>query len=895
MADPIIGYDYYMDIHMGLCRGPVDELVEVKVGDRSAWPIAYEEQTSGGAVTTFTPFFEPLTTYTPPTFSTVPPPPPVTVSTDQVNINAPNIFGGQDSEGGVVGKLDVMMGEASQGVNPRLSALVGGSLVSAFRGVCTLFFSGLIAHLNPYPKPWKFRVRRYAKGWDNDTCWNPSRVLIPQSRRLSSSEEAARQNTVTATFQKTVVMASVDGINFTANVTLEGTSPAITHLRVRAINAYTSGFTQAILRPGEHFTYAAGVISFIGTEAQVGIGTVIFTAGLLVTVYFTTTITTTTPITGVDPGGVVLIRSMNPAHIVYECCTNRDWGRGLPSSRLDSTSFAYAADILFSEEFGLCLKWTRENTIEEFVKQVLDHIGAVLYTSRTTGLLTLKMLRGDYTLASLPIFTTSTGILEVSEDSTSLTKNLTNEIVVKYVDSLTGNDGEQRVQNLAGVQSAGGIISKTVDYPGIPTADLASRVGLRDLRVHSYPLRRFTFKMDRRAWQLEPGSVFRYQDPARGIADMVMRVGKVKDTAASVIEIVAVQDVFALSSATFVEPGVLTAPVNNPQPVASAFTVLREASYYDLLSRLTEAERASLTGDETFVYLMGAQPTLLSPNYDVYTGDPTTGLSVKGQGIWTPLGELNGAIDALTNSGTVDAITSLAGIVPTDLMMIDNEVMQVITFNSTTGAIQFSRGCLDTIPATHADNAQVWFFSKGVGSDTTRYAENLTLAGRVLTRTSAGVLPIASATQVSYTTVGRHSRPYPPGLVKVNTVDYRTPPATVYPNFIVSWAHRNKVTQADQIRNQQSTSVTPPVGVTYTIRIYRRSDNALLTTITGLTGTSWQCNDTVWITIGRTAQINVRLWSVEAGVESWQNYTIPLDVSEDGFGMNFGNQFSNAV
>ena len=30
----IIGYRYYFDIHMGVGRGPVDELIEVKVGEK---------------------------------------------------------------------------------------------------------------------------------------------------------------------------------------------------------------------------------------------------------------------------------------------------------------------------------------------------------------------------------------------------------------------------------------------------------------------------------------------------------------------------------------------------------------------------------------------------------------------------------------------------------------------------------------------------------------------------------------------------------------------------------------------------------------------------------------------------------------------------------------------
>lgn len=32
-----IGYSYFLGLHMGLCRGTIDSLLEIKVGDRTAW------------------------------------------------------------------------------------------------------------------------------------------------------------------------------------------------------------------------------------------------------------------------------------------------------------------------------------------------------------------------------------------------------------------------------------------------------------------------------------------------------------------------------------------------------------------------------------------------------------------------------------------------------------------------------------------------------------------------------------------------------------------------------------------------------------------------------------------------------------------------------------------
>ena len=67
-----IGYRYYLGIHMGLGRGPVNELVEIEVGGKKAWQ---------GSVTGNT----------------------------SVNIDKPNLFGGDKKEGGIRGTLQVLM------------------------------------------------------------------------------------------------------------------------------------------------------------------------------------------------------------------------------------------------------------------------------------------------------------------------------------------------------------------------------------------------------------------------------------------------------------------------------------------------------------------------------------------------------------------------------------------------------------------------------------------------------------------------------------------------------------------------------------------------------------------------------------------------------------------
>ncbi|QFS86633.1 phage tail protein [Marinobacter sp. THAF197a] len=178
-----VGYHYYMNMHFSLAHGGVDELLEIRVGDRTAWAGSL---TSGSAM-----------------------------------VNQPNLFGGEKREGGVLGFADFMPGGQSQPVNPSLRSAIaratGSTDVPAYRGLTTIFFKGfdnidmtgtpwdtthkgiadntpvlpsslsvkdvfnyltqvsnwkklarsafLWSSMNPYFKPPEFLVRRVWKGW----------------------------------------------------------------------------------------------------------------------------------------------------------------------------------------------------------------------------------------------------------------------------------------------------------------------------------------------------------------------------------------------------------------------------------------------------------------------------------------------------------------------------------------------------------------------------------------------------------------------------------------------------------------------------------------------------------------------------------------------------------
>lgn len=457
-----VGYRYYMGLHMGVCRGPVDEVVQVKVGDRRAWPA----EGSGGAT-----------------------------DSGQYYIAAGDLFGGDKKEGGIDGPMDIMMGRPDQTASAGLLNMLGGPL-PGYRGMLTVFYDGLVSAMNPYPKKWAFRIRRTLKGWMGDNPWYPEKVDI-----------------------------------WLANDT---------------------------------------------------------------------------------------IRAMNPAHILYECQTNKEWGRGLDPSQIDEAAFRNAADTLHAERFGLCLKWSRKDSIESFMQTVIDHIGAVIYTDRGTGLRTIKLIRNDYLVSSLPHFTTDSGLLEISEASVASLGGGLNEIITTYRDPVTNEDRAVRIQNLAGMQASGGVMhSMSKTYRGLPTAELAMQVSQRDLRTMASGLRRFKLKFDRRAWRIAPGDVIRITEPSRGVHDMVVRVGSVKDGTLTDgrIEIVAIQDVFTFPLGSFQD---IAPPIARPVEKPSIKrTRVFEVPYTWLAGNMDKANFQVIDFDTGYMGVVVEKPTQAHGAYDL--------------------------------------------------------------------------------------------------------------------------------------------------------------------------------------------------------------------------------------------------------------------------------------
>ncbi|EPL63739.1 hypothetical protein B382_04640 [Stutzerimonas stutzeri B1SMN1] len=704
-----VGFRYSFDIHFAIGKA-MDGLLAIRASGKTAWT---------GNVT----------------------------SNQTVNIDAPNLFGGDKGEGGIQGPLDVMFGEEDQPVNTRLAAALGG-LVPAFRGFCGGFYTGLVTSINPYPKPWELLRYRRHKGWDGPV-WYPETCAIDLA------------------------------------------------------------------------------------------------------------------------GGQ--IRAMNPAHILYETYTNRDWGRGLDRSMMDDAAFRSAALKLYNEGFGLCLEWKRSTPLSEFRDQITDHIGAYVGPDRRTGLITLTLIRDDYDVELLPLFDEDSGLLSIEEDETSSALIAPSQLFVEYTDATTGETRRARAVNAALAQAQGGPAGEVVSYPGLPTAELAGRVVGRDMRVKGSNLRKFKVRLDRRGWKLGPAEPFRVRSLKRGIDTIVLRAGRIEDgtLASGAITITALEDVFGLPSASFVAvpPSGYVPPDRTPQAIS--LRRLMEVPYRELAGLIDPANLALVDVTAAWLSTLAVKPTGLSLSYNLTTRPGTSGSFIdRGIADWCPTAQLAGALSISATSATLTGGLDLDRVTLGQAALLDDEIVRVDAIDLVTGAITLGRGCADTVPREHAAGARVWFYDTFEGTDETEYSSGVTMQARLLTNTSIGQLDPGLAGTDSLALVGRQGRPYPPAQFTIGGSSW---PASIDGDVVLAWAHRDRLGQADQLIDTTLGSIGPEAGTTYSCRLLRADTSAVLASQTGVSGT------TATLTTTYVGQVIAEVWSAREGIESLQRQRWQFD------------------
>lgn len=601
--------------------------------------------------------------------------------------------------------------------------------------------------------------------------------------------------------------------------------------------------------------------------------------------------------------GLALMPNANPAHIIYECMVNEDWGKGEDPANIDYASFVDAATTLYGELFGLSFMWVRQDTIESFIENVLSHINAMLFIAPASGLWTLKLLRDDY----------DAGAARVVDEYNCVAKNrkrrgwgeTINEIVVEYTDPISEDGATVAAHNMANVAVQGGVNSETRSYRGIRDKWLANIVAKRDVQESGYPLYSATLEVDRTFWDVSPGDVLKLSWAEDGIANMIVRVfqvdyGSRKDRT---IKLEVSEDVFALAQTSYVET--------------------QTSEWYD--GRQTPSPLDAQFGMGIMAPLITGAGVALA---DLDAEYPATGVLFWGDHNYKRVLDIALYTEVTDKTGAT-SIGSVKSVLPTESLVLDialaeeatsvihedyidqvryeprpgdflvlgssedlHEIVMLYSYNAGTLEWTVARGIYDTIPRAWPIGTRLWDFQIGTNAEGVERTVGETRTWRLLPRMSEGRLDYADATDLTLTLSDRPYLPFRPADTELDgngfaLLDYSAS-ATPVSSITATWANRHRGMEDSLVQKWEDSNITPEAGQTVTLEVYDDTDT-LQNTITGLTGTSHVLNYPA--DLGGVNYGYVRFLSERDGFTSLMGADRWFDLRNSGYGVNYGQNY----
>lgn len=460
----------------------------------------------------------------------------------------------------------------------------------------------------------------------------------------------------------------------------------------------------------------------------------------------------------------------NPACMIHELLTDQVWGMGWDNSMLEVDDLTDMADMLYDEEFALCMTWDNERSIDEILSDILQHIGGYYYEDKLTGKIRFGLFRDDYDVETLDELGRP-DVLSVGEFSRTGWEGSINEVSVSYSDEdrdfelnlVTANDiGNSFIQ--------GKTVSRSNNYHGIISKDIATQVAYRDLRSLSLPLARATIICNRLPSVWEVGKVFKWTEPSLNIESMVMRITKVDRGNFDSLEtqIHCIEDIYGLDDAVF------SSPTDDewvpPQNIPAAVTNFNEIELPKGISAFPDDP----TKQELLV--MTQKEITANIEFEAYAGltsgqlplDEDNGTEFNGGGILATPMTLNAPTYDQFATILVSGSDTLAdyglGASTDSMIRIGNEWIcydRVVRLSN--GQLKFEglhRGMLNTTIQTHKPSDLVWFYDGGGMIPSTTYSVGDELFYKIVPNSISQQVDAGSVPEQDFTYYGEKVRPY---------------------------------------------------------------------------------------------------------------------------------------
>lgn len=788
-----VGYRYYMGVHMITCL-PVEQVREIWVGEKKVWGVGMYEVL--GAVKNAAISSGELVT--------------AVEENKTIFIWQEKAFGGEKQEGGISGYVDLEFGRDDQ---PRNTYLSGGVSIVA------VYFTGLgnpsgILTETFYASAFYHDGRQvftdldqiYATWWDADAGYY----------RITAFANVGNTN---------MANTYAYGTDFNDSFWSLGGAGSLITVVASAVEEGVSNFG-GIASDEELIPAYRGLMGFVLRRVYLGTSPYPKPWSFVVRR------------TAKDVKGDAIWYSakadisgdMNPAHIIYEILTSKDFGLGVSTVRVDDTSFQSAADTLYTEGFGLSFKFDNPDKASEFIDDILEYIDGFLRINHNTGKFELVLARDDYTVGSLDTVDDSL-ISEMVEFSRSTINGSVNQISLDYTSEDTWDVATVTVHDPAKVAIQGSLVSNTLSMPGIHKSALAHKVATRELRKRSNPLFGCVIEGSPELRSYNIGDVFKISWPALGITGAVVRVVGI-DTGSSEtskVRITLTEDIYGTADAVYGTPtGGWELPDYDPSEVDEYMLIELPYWHYarDVVGREQAAASSATTGMVQAACIKPDGPTF---RYDLMTKISTLSDYTKqvDNAPFCGYGYLDEAMDNADDQ--VEVLCRFGGGLDNEIgkyVVIDDEYLLIVDMDQETRKVTFERGLLDTVPAAHAKNALIVAAETNGALDPNEYETGVTIDCKFRTETTGDIIDMDTISSHGITMDNRIIRPYPPGKVEF----YKATDLTL------SWAHRDRTLQTDYMVLQSASDIGPEAGTTYTVNLYKGA--SLRDTQTGLSGTS---------------------------------------------------------
>jgi hypothetical protein len=824
----ITGYKYYLGCQFALCEGPIDSLIGMESNKK---PVPFTQSGSD----------------------------PVSI-----DIDAPNLFGGDTSEGGISGKIVLYRGTDTQGSDAYLSQKqTSASATPTYSGSG----NGGLSFLAP------------GAASVNET------ITITALSTFDSGGN--REFSVVGSSSGSIGTAIADAPFASGQINFTITTGSIAFATGDHWSVQT--FTSRVSPSYHGLCYAVFRHLYLGTSSYVK------------------------PIAFIlkrcpDPLGMGSTFAnlnggdANPVLFLYDLMTNPSYGLGILPGRIDASSFVTAATTCKNENLGISMQIDSQGTADQLLGDILRHCDGILYVDPATGLWTIKLARADYDPTTIPELTVD-NVLETSEFSRASWSETTNQVIIKYLDrNANYNTRTVQAQDAANIAVTAEVRTQTIDFNGISNSATAALIATRVLKTLTYPLSKLKITCNRTAWSWRVGGVFKFTWVPLGISDQVYRITRISygEITDGKITLDAVEDIFGLNFTVF-DPPPASGWVNPVgAPVAPTFEKLFEVPYelvpdgvagiyaMAIVSRTDPTEKSfevwqPISGSDTETNeVFGFSPVgILAAKYPLATvaKDPT--------GFVLQLGGIDLNVIASTDEGGLFAGHNLA---------LFEDTGEIVSWKTTTlnmdGTVTISnvlRGVLDTVPTDHAQGTRVYFFTEGSGlTQPNAYPTDLTVQAKILPKNNFGTYPLGSASYISVVTRSRSARPYPPGDLCMQGQAYGTRYTTTVGDVVLTWVSRNRLTQAvgGVLIAQDASAITGETGQTYKVLVV--IGGTTVRTIDPAT-TPFTYAGTDRVSDGGVGPVTLQIFSHANSLDSYMAQTITFEMT--GFGLDFGNFF----